>query len=171
LETYEFDEHQTEAPSKKARPVWLMPLIGLLVLLAVAGAGFYGGISYQKGKQSSTNTPSNPGQVDQQFSQGQQGGTYGPMGAGGAMGTVTAISSSSISLKDMRSSTSTTYSITSSTTITDNGQSASTSDIAVGDSVVVIPSTSNTSQAAQIMINMSPPSTPGGYGQSPSTSS
>jgi len=170
LESYELGEQQqqVEAPRKRARPIWLKPLVGFLLFAAVAGASFYGGMSYQKGRQPTVNS-ANDGQAGQSVP-GQQGAGYGPMGgnAQGAMGKVTAISSSSISVEDARTSSATTYSITSSTTITDNGQSASTSDIAVGDSVLVVPNTSQSSQAAQIMLS---PQVGGGYGQNapPST--
>jgi hypothetical protein len=58
-----------------------------------------------------------------------------------------AINDSSISLKDLRTSTTKTYSITSSTTITDNTSAATYRDIAVGDSVMVMTSSSTTATA------------------------
>jgi hypothetical protein len=170
LESYEFDEHEeSEAARKRSKPVWLMPVIGSAVLIAVAVVSFFGGVSYQKGKQPSSSEASNPDQAAPQ-APGQQNGAPGPMGMGGSMGTVTAISASSISVQDTRSGTATTYSITGSTKITDNGQSASTSDIGVGDSVMVIPGTSDSSQAAQIMVNPAFPGGPGGYGQNSGSS-
>ena len=170
MESYELGEQQqqVEAPRKRARPIWLKPLVGFLLFAAIAGASFYVGMSYQKGRQPTVNS-ANDGQAGQSVP-GQQGAVYGPMGgnAQGAMGKVTAISSSSISVEDASTSSATTYSITSSTTITYNGQSASTSDIAVGDSVLVVTNTSQSSKAAQIMLS---PQVGGGYGQNapPST--
>jgi hypothetical protein len=88
-------------------------------------------------------------------------GAYGRFSNGGGFGTVSAISSSSITVQNSRSGTSKTFAITSSTKITDSGQSATAGSIATGDRVIVIPSSSNSSDAASIMIN---PSFGGGFG-------
>ena len=168
MENYEWEEHQAIETPRKRRPVWLVPVIGFLILIVVAGASFYGGISYQKGKQPSASAAINPDQAGQP-TPGQQDGTSGPMGSRGTMGQVTAINASSISLQDTRAGSTMTYSITSSTKIMNNNQSASVSEIEVGDSVVVIADTSNSSQAAQIMLNPTAPGA-GGYGQSSGSS-
>jgi len=84
----------------------------------------------------------------------------GEFARGGGLGTVTAISSSSITVQNSRSGQSSTYAITSSTEISDDGQSASASSIAQGETVIVVPSSSNSSDASRILVNPSF----GGYG-------
>lgn len=70
------------------------------------------------------------------------------------VGQVTAVSSSSITVQT-QSSSSTTLAITSSTAISNNGQTATTSDIQVGATVFITENSSNTSQASRILINPS----------------
>ncbi len=126
-----------------------LPTIILVVIFAAGG--FFGGVFYQKNKIKSVN-----GNVNGQFSENNQG--PGRMGAGmdgqrPNMGTVTAISSSIIKIQDSRSNSEKTYTITSSTKVSDNGESASINDIKQGDEVMVIASSSESSEAAQIMLN------------------
>ena len=130
------------------------PLIALAVVVAVAGMGFFGGVQYQKGRK---NTATSNGQF-QSFGDGSgnfggQGGMRG--GQMGEFGSVTAVSSTSISVKINRSGETKTYTINSSTTITKDSATASASDIAVGDTVIVQASDSDSTTATRIVINPS----------------
>lgn len=119
----------------------------VILLIIVAGLGFIGGMTYQKHqKTSSSTTASTNGR--------------GAFGGGGnfadrVIGTVTAISSTSISVQDSRTGNTDTLAITNSTTITDNGQTVTYSDIQVGDTVFATENSSNTSQASRILVNPS----------------
>jgi hypothetical protein len=128
-----------------------MTWIYVVVLLIVFGlGGFFGGIQYEKGHETSISA-----------SQRLAGGSYGGGGFGQfdgqrpTFGTVTAISATSISIDNSRTGSTSTFAITSSTSITDNGQSASLSSIQTGDTVIVIASSSNSSDASRIMVNPS----------------
>jgi hypothetical protein len=79
----------------------------------------------------------------------------------GGFGKVASISSSSITISNERTSANTTYSITSGTTITDNGQSATASSIQDGDIVIVTTSSTSPTTATRILVN---PSFGNGYG-------
>jgi hypothetical protein len=79
----------------------------------------------------------------------------------GGFGKVTSISSSNITISNERTNASTTYSITSNTTITDSGQTATVSDIQDGDTVIVTTASSTSTSATRIMVN---PSFGGGFG-------
>jgi hypothetical protein len=139
--------------------LWKVILPVALLVVGLAG-GFAAGANYQK-KHMATTTPS------LSTNGGFQGG--GPDGGArmafsGTMGSVTAISSSSISVQDQREGTTKTYAITSSTTITNNGASATYSDIAVGDTVLVRSSSTTSTDATAITLNPS-------FGGGPSSSS
>lgn len=127
-------------------------LLGTIAMVAVAlVAGFVIGIVYQKGHQKSTTSSTNGFSRSGGFNRANRG----------VIGTVSAISSSSISVNDERSGSTVTLAITSSTQITDNGQTTSASDIQTGDTVFVTKDSSNASQAARILVN---PSFGGGFG-------
>jgi hypothetical protein len=153
MEDYELEEPREQVEAAKKTRLWVLPLIVSMLLIAVGVGAFFGGISYQKGRQS------NPVGVEDvaqsgRASPGQPGDVNGPMSGGGpgVMGEVTAVSSSSISVKDTKTGSSSTYSITSSTKVLNNGQAATISDIKVGDSVIVVPNTSQSGVADQIML-------------------
>ncbi len=138
-------------PGKRARPGWVKPLVIGLAMLAVAGAGFAGGVKYGESRE--------PGAAETAVTDpslrsgpGMQDGTMGG-GAMGMMGEVAAVNSSSITVENTRSGSRSTYAITGSTEISDEGEDAEVSDIEVGDEVLVIPSSSDEDAAAQIMIN------------------
>jgi hypothetical protein len=123
----------------------ILPVVLLVVGLA---SGFAAGMNYQK-KHTTTNTPS-------LSTNGGFSSNGGPsMQFSGTMGSVTAISSSSISVQDQREGTTMTYAITGSTKITNNGASATYSDIAVGDTVLVRSSSSTSTDATAITLNPS----------------
>ena len=103
--------------------------------IIVAAVGFAGGVSYQK-TRNTTAAAGNSGGFGR-FANGQDGGSANGMRRMGAFGTVSAVSSDSITIKDQRSGGSNTYTITSDTTITDNGNTATISDIQTGDTVMI----------------------------------
>jgi len=119
--------------------------IGIVGVLIIAGLSFWGGTKYHSGAKVATN-------VSARSFAGGAGGAGGPGGYGGGFGSVTAISSTSISTQNARSGTTTTYAITSSTVITDNGATVTYSDVQVGDTVIVKPSSSSSTTAADIIV-------------------
>lgn len=156
---------------KKDTNVTLYIATAAAVVLAGAG-GFFGGIQYEKsvagsgaqqGSMNGTNVPGGSG----------FGGRGGGFRRAGGLGTVTAISSDSITISETQgpqsgssTATSKTYKITSSTTVTNNGSSASVSDIKTGDRVIIRTSSSDTTTATSIMDNPSFGGAPGGQTQS-----
>ena len=144
-----------EHEMKKRLASFRKPAAGILAVAVIAGVGFYGGVTFQKHHGANTNNVSDTQTASsKEFgrSGGGFGGGFGGSRAGRVEGQVTAISSTSITIAS-QSGSSTTLAITSSTTISDNGQSASASDIAVRDTVFVTEDSSNTAQAARIMVN------------------
>ena len=129
----------------------LLKVVAVIVLLVIA---FWGGTVY--GRHHTVATSKSAFSLRSGF---------GGFSHGGGFGTVSAISASSITVDNSRTGQSTSYAITSSTKITDNGQSAAASSIATGERVVVVPSTSNSSDAASILVNPSF----GGFGGGSST--
>lgn len=148
---------------------WWAAIVATLVVGVVGG--LVAGIQIGKGSTSST-VAGNSAIGDSQ----QMGGGFGMRG--GTLGTVTAVSDASITVEDSRQSTTVTYTITDDTTVTDNGSTASVSDIAVGDTVMVQASSnsssssssddSTTQTATSIALN---PSMQGGPGMQSSSSS
>lgn len=138
----------------------------LTAVLAVAllGGGFAGGVVYQKGK-----TPAASAATGLTMS-GQNGRSFtggGFQRGDRAIGTVSAVSSTSITLQT-RQGTSSTYAITSSTTVTNNGQTGSVSDIQTGDTVLLTLDSSDTQDVSSIMLN---PSFGGGFNGGPTAPS
>jgi hypothetical protein len=131
------------------------------LLVGLISALLFGGIGYELGHSANKAMPNTlPG--------GQQaGGNFGGRRFGqGSLGTVSAISSTSITVNDSRSGTAKTYTINSSTSIANNGASATVGDISDGTTVLVTPSTTDASIASRIMLNPS-----FGGGNLPSSSS
>jgi pyruvate/2-oxoacid:ferredoxin oxidoreductase beta subunit len=129
-------EETTHTPKKLPKKVTLptKPLLLAAGAVVVIGASFYSGVAFQKAKH--------PGTANTGF------GTNSAVSGTGfrrrmSRSTVTAISSSSISVKDTSGNTKT-YAITSSTEIDKDGQTATATDISVGDEVVVISSDGST---------------------------
>ena len=141
-------------PSTSARTTKYKPIVGLVIVFVVVGVlGFLLGVNYEKSHKNSAsaiNTSLN--------SSGRGYGGYGSRYGNGqrpVIGQVTAISSTSISVDNSRSGTTSSYSISASTTITDDGQTVSASDIQTGDTVLIIVSGSGSSQASRILVNPS----------------
>jgi hypothetical protein len=128
-----------------------------IAFVIVAGLAFWGGTAYQKHHNRGATLTTN-----------RRGLLGGGRFAGGGFGSVTSISSTSITVQNSRSGTSKTFAITSSTKVEDNGASATTSTISTGDPVIVMPSSTNASDAATIIVN---PSFGGGFGGPASNSS
>lgn len=126
--------------------------LGIVGVLAVAGAGFYGGMIYQKhhlrvGANTVVTATNQAG--DSRFG----GGFGGGLRAGRVFGQVTAVSSTSISVQDTRTGTTTTLSITSATQIMNNSATVAASSIQVGDTVLVSPASAGSTQAGRITVN------------------
>ncbi len=157
------EEHQAMQQKSKSSPggrrvtlqTRTLGLAGLVIVLC--GLSFWGGTAYQKGHA--------PKAIATTSSSGGSGaGGFGGGGRGrfsGGLGQVTAVSTSSITITNQRTNASTTYSITSSTTITDSGQTVTASDIQTGDTVLVSTSGSASTTATRILVN---PSFGGGFG-------
>ena len=141
-------------------------IISIIVVVVLCGLSFYGGMAYQKNKKSSSSTSSSSSGSGSGF-----GGGRGFNRADIVLGQVTAISPTSISVNNTRTGSTSTLAVTSSTTVTNNGQSDTVSDIQVGDTVLVRENTSNTSQAASILVNPSFGGGAGGSGGSGSSTS
>lgn len=147
----------THAAKYAAPPPYFKTFLPLIVIVGCLLLGFVGGMEYQKGK--TTNTSSTAA--------GRNGaaGGYGQFGGRGArrggFGQVTAVSNNSITVQNSRTGAAQTYNITSSTTVTNNGASASVGDIKTGDTVIVRTDPTDTSTATTIAIN---PSFGGGAG-------
>lgn len=145
-------EADTKPYSKFSKSRVLVPAIAGAVILL--GVGFLGGMQYQKG-QSTTTTASTAGVPSLGTNSGM-----GRMGLRGGFGEVTAVTATSITVSETRSGASTSYVITSSTKVTKDSAAAAVTDIAVGDTVIVQTSTSDTKQATSIVINPQMPSGP-----------
>ncbi len=122
----------------------------LALLIVVAIASFFGGVAYQKGHQNTTSSSSIAGSTGQ-----FQPGRFGGGRRLGGFGTVTAIHSSSITIKRPRSGTTSSYAITSTTSVLVNGSTGSTSNIQIGDTVIVRTSSPSSTTATQIIVNPS----------------
>ena len=140
---------------KKTRPLsqttmWI--LIGVAFLVG-GGGGF--AIGMMAGDDDTTSkTTSNSNQF-QNSGPGDMGG--GPTRGGGTLGEVTKVSSDSITVTDQRSGTETTYKITSDTAITEDSKTASASDIASGDTVMIRSSDNSIATAIQVNPTMGGP--------------
>jgi hypothetical protein len=136
--------------SKKTYTFSLKSVIGILAIVILLALSFWAGSDYQKHHE--------PKNTNATATANQQGGAgrFGQQGHRNIdVGTVSAISSSSITINSQQSGAAKTYAITSTTTINDSGQTVTFSDIQTGERVVVIPSTSNSADAATIAVNPS----------------
>ena len=159
------EQHHKTRNQVQSQNNFVKPIVIVVAVLILSGLSFYGGIQYQKGHQPKATA-----------SAGGQGSPFGRGGPGGGpgggfrgqrptFGSVTAVDASSITVNDQSSGSSKTFSITSATTITDNSQTVTTSDISVGANVAVIADSSSSSQASRILVN------PSAGGNAPPTSS
>lgn len=136
-----------------------------LSLVVVGGAGYAIGHSSSSTSAATpsalTQTQGGPGGTTTQGQgQGQLGGPGGGNFTPPTSGTITAISASSITVQTSAGA-SQTFAITSSTAVMNDGAQASASDLAVGDTVVVITgtpgstTTSSSTSATQILAGTS----------------
>ena len=158
------EKHREMTASPSTKTTLPKPLLAGIVVIVLMGLSFYGGVAYQKGRHSQVSVPSTTaGGSNSGFGgRGRFGGGQRP-----TIGPVTAVSATSITVQDSHSGSDVTLSITSSTQITDNGQTAAASDITVGENVLITASTTDKTQAARILVN---PSFGGGSGASGTSS-
>ncbi len=147
----------TQRPTPTPRKLALRSshvVVGLVVIAAL-GIGFAAGQHFDNNRRllPAANRMAIGG--DQSSGTGGRGGFGGRNGAmrGGVIGQVTAISATSITVQNTRTSTDSTLTISSSTTVTNNGQTAAISDIKTGDTVLVRTSGTDSKQATQIALN------------------
>jgi hypothetical protein len=152
-ESKEISEQSSYNPSrpKPNSQLWLV----IIIVIVLCGLSFFGGAVYEKGhvKSSAASLSSNAG-----GGYSRAGGGFSGRNGGQRpnIGDVTAVSSSSITIQNNFSGSSETFSITSSTTYTNAGQTgASVSDIQTGDRVLIRTSSSSSTQATEIDINPS----------------
>ena len=119
----------------------------IIVIIILCIVSFVVGDSYGKDHASSSSVASTTGAGN------RSGG--GGFRNGGGFGQVTAVSSSSITLQNTRTNASTTYTINSSTTITDSGQTVGVSDIQTGDTVLIRVASTGSTTATSILVNPS----------------
>ncbi|MFZ1250545.1 MAG: hypothetical protein WAR37_03830 [Candidatus Microsaccharimonas sp.] len=150
LEEYSLRQNEL----KKSNTLLIRVIVGLVVTMIIAGTVLV------VTKLHSQKSPRNSGA----FTNQQSGpGNGAPNGRMGGFGEVTAITESSITIKDAMNDTEKTYSISDSTTVTDDSGSVNTvSGIKVGDQVMVRSDTasSNDESAASITFNPQMPSGP-----------
>lgn len=152
--------HRSTWPPSAVTP-WL--IVGIVSVLCVLS--FLAGISFQKYMSKDGGTTMRGSEINEsRFGTGDIGRSNGQRPI---RGTVSVVTSSSITVKDTFSNTDTMYLVTSTTKISNNGQTAAVADIKAGDSVAVIISDNDTKEVAQIFIN---PSFGRGYGANPESS-
>jgi len=158
------EKHREMTAGHNANNTLPKPVLAAIVVIALMGLSFYGGTAYQKSHHPQAVTAAANGQGG--F--GGRGGRFG--GQRPTIGAATAVSATSITVQDSNSGASTTLGITSSTQITNSGQTVAASTITVGENVLVVASTTDKTQAARILVN---PSFGGGgsSSNSPSTPS
>jgi hypothetical protein len=158
------EKHREMVANRSSNSTLPKPFLVGIVTVILLGLSFYGGVAYQKSRQPKVMTAT-----------AATGGLSGSSFAGGArrfggqrptIGQVTAVSASSITVQDSSSGSSKTLSITSSTQVTNNGQTVTAGSIQVGDNVLAVASTGDETQAARILVNPSF----GGGGSSQSSS-
>lgn len=142
----EFEAYQSNRSHKKTLSFPIVPMLGVLVVIALMTGSFLAGIQYQKQQQKSI-TPALVGQNNGFGGQGQ------PKRGFGDMGTVTAITDTAITVKNAQSGATKTYTIGTSTTITEDGNELTATQIQVNDSVLIQTDTADTAVATQIIVN------------------
>ncbi len=142
------EQHHTVHSQRPQRQVNLpLSKIGLVAgVIVLCGISFWNGTAYQKDHMpvSTAVTAATPG-------------GFSPRGGfiqrRGDIGEVTAVASDNITVKNQQDDSSTSYTITGNTVVTNDGSSASVSDIKVGDTVAVMTTSSDSKQAQRIIIN------------------
>jgi len=124
-------------------------ILGVILVVIIAGISFYSGVNYQKKHGSTSTTTASTNGV------GPGGGFGGRFSGSRTIGTVSAISATSITVTPASGSSAVTYTINSSTVISDSGQTVSYTDIQTGDTVFVSASSSTSTIATRILVNPS----------------
>ena len=127
-----------------------LPVIGALIVIGLCGISFAAGESVQKHHLNNNHSASRAGAGNLGFSGGQR--RYGA-GLRPRIGQVTAVSAESITINNSRTGADQIFKIAPTTTVDNNGATASTADIKVGDSVVVVVSSGDVTTAATIRLN------------------
>ena len=146
-EEYETMRRSGLEPGKQKKvTVQMRTMVWVLAVVVLCSLSFAAGSSYQQHHAKTTaSVISSNG--------------FGPGGTGGrrlgAIGQVTAITSTSITVDNQRTGNSTTYSIDGTTAISNNGQSATASDVQAGDTVLISTASSTSTVATRIVINPS----------------
>jgi hypothetical protein len=155
------EKHQAMMAAKGPKQVEIpKSLLAGVAVIILMGLSFYGGVAYQKSHHPAVSIAASGTSTSGGFAGGRRFGGQRP-----TAGAVTAVSATSITVQDSRTGSSVTLSITSSTQITDNSQTVTASDIQTGDTVLVVASTTDKTQAARILVN---PTFGGGSQSSPS---
>jgi hypothetical protein len=133
--------------SKYKKPIKVKILAVVGVVIIISAVSFYGGTVFQKNHQTTSSGTT-----------GSLANSGAPSGGGRfsrnrVIGQVSAISSTNITVQDRRSGSTVNLAIVSTTQISSNGNAATSSDIQVGDTVFVTKDSSNTSDAASIVVN------------------
>jgi len=110
--------------------------MGVVIVASIAAIIIGGTGGFLVGYQIGTTSDADDS-AQQAGMNGMPGGMMGGQFTRGGVGTVSAVSSDSITIKNRRQGDETTYSITSDTTVTDNDESATISDVKVGDLVMI----------------------------------
>jgi len=121
-------------------------IIGIVVVLAVAGASFYGGMIYGKSQAQTSfaarrqgGFPGGTGANGQFPAQGQQGAVGRVAGQGGIFGQITSIGNGVLVIKD-NNGKETQVKVTD-TTLIEKQASVKLADLATGDTVIISGST------------------------------
>lgn len=150
----EFETYETKSKNKKTLTFSLLPILGVLGIIALMAGCFWAGIEHQKQQDKNT------------MPMTRMGGGFGTQDQAGRrmgeIGTVTAVSSDSITVMNSRTDSSKTYQLTSTTTITKDGQTIESSSISIGDTVLVQLDSANISTVSRIIVDPS-------FGQPPTT--
>jgi hypothetical protein len=146
----------TKVPKQSHKHTVNIPIVWIVAIIVIGVLSFFGGVHYEKHHlPKTTTTAAASGALGRGF------GVNGGANSLRAFGTVSSVSSSSVTVENPRTSSSTTYSITSSTKITDDGQTVTSSDIQTGDTVIITKASASSSNATAIEVN---PSFGGGFG-------
>ncbi len=153
------EEHKKMITEPKPRRFSQYQKPGALIVAGIVllGVGFALGIEYQRDHQHTTaisNTSQTNGSSPQR-GQGNQNRTGGGRRFGGQrpiLGQVTAVDGSTITIND-QTGTSQTYSITITTVVSDQGQTATAGSIKIGDKVAIVADTTDNKKAARILLN------------------
>jgi hypothetical protein len=141
-------------------------IVIIVTLLVAGGAGFYGGMTYQKGKQPTGPTFARNGNFPGGGLMNVNGRNRGDITGGGMVrGEVTAVSGSTVTVK-LSTGSSKLVILGSSTTVTTT-ESATVADVTVGETVAVVGTTNTDGSVTATSVQLNP--TDIGIGGTPPT--